>query len=226
MSNLETIQKIQGLIEESNVNEGDYLKMSKFLMESYNKENPDSQIVQPPTKFRNELIEFFKKSNLGPKPDGKGRLQDLRVMKIFFEYGIANLTFLVSLLNVWGYQNKISNNRYDKVVLDNNAREYLFEAIEALKVKKTKLLEQSRESGNTVSITACEKDLEDFENGVIKNKDYLTLVVRYGIAFEEANITLEHQAAYYDNIQAMIDVTRLVNSNYKNQINDLIRATA
>ena len=224
MSKLKTIQKIQELIEESrtNISEGEYLKISNFLMECYNKENPSSE-QQPPAQFRPEIVEFFKKANLGPKPDGTGRLQDLSIMKTFFENGLANLTFLVSLFNIWGYQNKISNKSYDNVVIDDNVREYLFESIEALKVKKIANLKQARESGDATSITGREKDLNDFENGIIKNKDYLTLVVHYKIVPEEVTITREHQMVYNNNIQAMIGITRIVNSKYKSQI-DLLRA--
>jgi hypothetical protein len=50
----ETIQNIQALLEDSNINEGDYLKFSNLLQEVYNK-TPEKELKKIIEEAGNEL---------------------------------------------------------------------------------------------------------------------------------------------------------------------------
>jgi len=205
---IEKINKIPFYVKE------DILNKKKAKKRSGNQEAK----MQPPVQFRSELVEFFKNANLGSY--NGVRLQDCPEMAVFFTSGIANLVFGVSLLNVWGYQNKISSKNYDKVVLDANAKKHLKEAIGVLHNKKKAAVAEHRASGDAVKLAAAEEELKDFDNGVIKNKDYMTLFITYKYDHTDAD-KLAQIAGFESEVKAMIDITKHLNQEYGKQIASL-----
>jgi hypothetical protein len=169
---------------------------------------------QPPSIFTGELVAFFKAADLGTKPDGTGRLQDMPEMAAFFTNGVANLTFGVSLLNVWGYRNKL-NGDHHRVVLDANAKKYLKTAIEKLRLKKTANIAKARESGDAKAIENSERELTRFNDGEIQNKDYMTLFIEYRNAEQPAKETL---LKFSEVVSSMSDVTKARNEHYKTEL--------
>lgn len=169
---------------------------------------------QPPSIFTGELVAFFKAADLGTKPDGTGRLQDMPEMAAFFTNGVANLTFGVSLLNVWGYRNKL-NGDHHRVILDANAKKYLKTAIEKLRLKKTANIAKAEESGDAKAIENAKKELARFNEGEIQNKDYMTLFIEYRNPEQPAKETL---LKFSDVVSSMSDITKARNEHYKAEL--------
>lgn len=170
---------------------------------------------QPPSQFTKELIDFFMHADLGTKPDGTGRLQDMPEMRAFFEQKVANLTFGVSLLNVWGYRNKLTGSDHHRVILDANAKKYLASAIEKLRLKKTTNITKARESGNAKAIENAERELARFNEGEIQNKDYMTLFIEYRAKTQP---TKESLSAFTPFVTEMSEITKARNEHYKEEL--------
>jgi hypothetical protein len=170
---------------------------------------------QPPSIFTSELVNFFMNADLGSKPDGTGRLQDLPEMQHFFKNGVANLTFGVSLLNVWGYRNKLTGTDHHRVILDANAKKHLGTAIEKLRLKKMANIEKARASGNAKAIENAEKELARFNEGEIQNKDYMTLFIEYKNPKQPEK---EKLMAFTEVVSVMSDITKSRNEYYKAQL--------
>jgi hypothetical protein len=170
---------------------------------------------QPPSIFTSDLVNFFTNADLGTKPDGTGRLQDLPEMQHFFKNGVANLTFGVSLLNVWGYRNKLTGTDHHRVILDANAKKNLGVAIEKLRAKKNANIEKARASGDTKAIENAERELARFNEGEIQNKDYMTLFIEYRNPTQPAKDKL---MAFTEVVSVMSDITKSRNEHYKTEL--------
>ena len=170
---------------------------------------------QPPSVFTGELVSFFKAADLGTKPDGTGRLQDMPEMEEFFDKGVANLTFGVSLLNVWGYRNKLTGSDHHRVILDANAKKNLKTAIDKLRVKKTANIAKARESGVAKAIENAERELTRFNEGEIQNKDYMTLFIEYRNATQPPKETL---LQFSEVVSTMSEITKARNEHYKMEL--------
>lgn len=170
---------------------------------------------QPPSVFTPELISFFMNADLGTKPDGTGRLQDLPEMEHFFKNGVANLTFGVSLLNVWGYRNKLTGSDHHRVILDANAKKFLKSAIDKLRAKKTANIAKARESGVAKAIENAERELTRFNDGEIQNKDYMTLFIEYRNPTQPAKDIL---LQYSEKVAEMSEITKARNEHYKEEL--------
>ena len=170
---------------------------------------------QPPSVFTSELISFFTNADLGTKPDGTGRLQDLPEMQHFFKNGVANLTFGVSLLNVWGYRNKLTGTDHHRVILDANAKKFLKSAIEKLRAKKMANIDKARASGNAKTLENAERELTRFNEGEIQNKDYMTLFIEYRNAEQPAKDKL---MAFTEVVATMSEITKSRNEHYKEEL--------
>jgi hypothetical protein len=170
---------------------------------------------QPPSVFTKELVDFFNAADLGTKPDGTGRLQDLPEMQHFFKNGVANLTFGVSLLNVWGYRNKLTGTDHHRVILDANAKKFLKTAIDKLRAKKTANIAKARESGDAKAIENAERELARFNEGEIQNKDYMTLFIEYRNPQQPAKDQL---MAFTEVVATMSEVTKARNEHYKAEL--------
>jgi hypothetical protein len=130
--------------------------------------------AQPPIQYADALRNFFKSADLG-KFEGK-KLQEHPKMKLFFESGVGNLIFGVSLFNVWGNIQKIKNGG-TKIVLDDAARKALSHALEDL--KKTRRAQASNAELTEEKRAAAATDLAALEAGEIQNKDYMGILSFY-----------------------------------------------
>lgn len=207
----EVIEKIRNLPKVWAASE----RAKKAKKSAERRANMTGERQQPPSVFTSELVAFFNNADLGTKPDGTGRLQDLPEMEHFFKKGVANLTFGVSLLNVWGYRNKLTGSDHHRVILDANAKKYLASAIEKLRLKKTANIAKARESGNTKTIENAERELARFNEGEIQNKDYMTLFIEYRNATQPPKDTL---MAFTEVVSNMSEVTKARNEHYKTEL--------
>jgi hypothetical protein len=170
---------------------------------------------QPPQVFTKELVEFFMHADLGTKPDGTGRLQDMSEMQHFFKNGVANLTFGVSLLHVWGYRSKLTGPDHRRIILDENARKNLASAIKKVNAKKISNLEKARASGDAKDIANAEKDLTRFNEGEIQIKDYMILFGEYSNPTQPPK---EQLMAFTEVVSTMSEITKARNQHYRNEL--------
>ena len=168
----------------------------------------------PPTQYRTELVKFFKKADLGKAPDGK-RLQDSPTMKYFFDEAtcVGNLTFGVSLFNVWGNIHKL-NSGSNEIVLDTASQTALAAALTALKARKQAIIADAEVSEEKRA--DARKDLELLESGRLQNKDYMGIWSFYCVpATEESRQKL---SAYRDVVAEMSKVTHDLNGEYRDKL--------
>jgi hypothetical protein len=170
--------------------------------------------VQPPSLYSSSLVNFFKKADLGKGGNGK-RLQDQPEMKFFFENGVANLIFGVSLFNVWGNICKL-NSGSSEVKLDAHAKAALREAIEHLKAKKRAII-----TSNEVDITdkareTAQNDLEALEADKVQNKDYMGIWSFYTDRERSSSTDL---SGYSEVVSNMCEITASLNKGYRDQLN-------
>lgn len=189
----------------------DSIKAAKAAKRAKNQANGSKHRDKPPCRYREELVSFFKNANLGEGTDGSKRLQDQKVMRNFFDHQIGNLTFGVSLMNVWGYMNKLQNNS-TKVTLDANARKYLAEALASLEKSKREALATAQKSGTEKQLKVAETDLTKFQNGEIQNKDYMRILATYRI--HDTPETVQQMKAYEPVVAEMSEITRTLNRTY------------
>lgn len=165
----------------------------------------------PPIQYRTELVEFFKKVDLGKAADGKHDLQKDASLALFFNNGIGNLVFGVSLFNVWGNIQKLKNGG-TKVVLDNHARTTLRESLDYLKTRcRDKLAsattDKERETANA--------DMAALEAGEIQNKDYMCILSFYSVKENKDQLV-----GFTDKVTAMSEMTTALNATYRQRIKD------
>lgn len=165
----------------------------------------------PPIQYRTELVEFFKKADLGTSPNGKQKLQKDSALSLFFESGIGNLVFGVSLFNVWGNIQKLANGG-TKVVMDTHARSSLRDSLEHLKSRcRDKLAaattDKERDTANA--------DLAALEAGEIQNKDYMCILSFYSVKENKDQLT-----PYTEQVTAMSEMTASLNVGYRQRIKD------
>jgi len=187
------------------------IKAAKDAKRAKNQANGSKHRDKPPCRYREELISFFKNANLGEGTDGSKRLQDQKVMRNFFDHQIGNLTFGVSLMNVWGYINKLQSGN-TKVVLDANARKYLAEALASLEKSKREALAVAQKSGTEKQLKVATADMEKFQNGEIQNKDYMRILATYRI--HDTPETVAQMKAYEPVVAEMSEITRTLNRTY------------
>jgi len=168
------------------------------------------QKPQPPYRYTNELVSFFKSVNLGHGTGSHKTLQSDPAMKYFFEHGIGNLTFGVSLFNVWGNIHKITSGS-TKVVLDAKSKAALHGAIEHIKAKKQEELRSETDPKQAATLT---KDLEDLNADEIKNKDYMSILTFY----RDQSVSAADLAQYSEVVSVMSETTKQLNVEYREKI--------
>jgi hypothetical protein len=187
------------------------IKAAKAAKRAKNQANGAKHRDKPPCRYREELISFFKNASLGEGTDGSKRLQEQKVMRNFFDHQIGNLTFGVSLMNVWGYMNKLQSGN-TKVVLDVNARKYLAEALASLEKSKREALAEAQKTGTEKQLKVATTDMEKFQNGEIQNKDYMRILATYRI--HDTPETVLQMKAYEPVVAEMSEITRSLNRTY------------
>ncbi len=179
--------------------------------------------TQTPHQYLSPLIEFFKSSDLGRAADGRTRLQDMPDMQLFFQSGVGNLTFGVSLFNVWGSIYKL-NNKTQEIVLDSASQRALHDALEALKTKKQDNISLARaaisKASNDEERKLAEKALEDAQMDLerlrankIQNKDYMGILSHYRIKENPNDLT-----SFADGVSKMCEITKGRNFEYREMI--------
>lgn len=182
---------------------------------------------QPPCQYASELVEFFNQVDLGKSPDGSRRLQDHPDMAMFFKSGVCNLTFGVSLFNVWGNIYKLRNSSTE-IVLDAASQRALSGALTDLKNKKRAIITHENLSSSDAAVRAeaekaravAEADLARIESNRIHNKDYMSILSFYRIKENPNDLT-----AYTEGVAHMSDITKKLNVEYGTQVKEH-RATA
>ena len=160
-----------------------------------------------PCQFQPALVDFFKSIDLGSGPKGK-RLQDDTDMSIFFKHGIGRLTFGVSLFNVWGNIQKISNGS-NKVSLSDKERAHIRSALEALRDDKRKKI--------AAGVKGAEDDLALLEAGQLQNKDYMTILSFYRVK-DASEETTKKLMDYTEHVNRMSQITKDLNTKYGEQV--------
>lgn len=172
---------------------------------------------KPVHLYTPELVKFFNDADLGTGPDGVKRLQDSPDMAHFFQSGVGNLTFGVSLFNVLGNRHKLVSNT-KKVFLDAKARTALSGALSTLKQKKIEKLNASESEKEREGRT---KDLERLDAGELQNKDYMTILSFYRTKIDENDTkTLETLKAYEGVVADMSKITHDLNDRYGEQLKE------
>lgn len=176
---------------------------------------------QPPCLFRKPLLDFFNAVDLGEYEGQK--LQKHKVMEYFFTYGICNLTFGVSIFNVWGniYKRNTGNT---KVYLDERGRAMLKDALAHLKVKYTEAL--SRDGATELELSKARDDLARLETGELQNKDYMPIFAFYRETAEDKKIPDDKKEAYAPAVVQMSEVTQALNTAYSAERNQRKAAAA
>jgi hypothetical protein len=177
---------------------------------------------QPPCQYGAELVEFFDKVDLGKSPDGSRRLQDHPEMAMFFKSGVCNLTFGVSLFNVWGNIYKLRNGSTE-IVLDATSQRALSGALTELKNKKRSIITHANLSSSDAAIraeaekarTVAEADLARIESNRIHNKDYMSILSFYRIKENPNDLS-----AYTEGVAHMSDITKKLNAEYGAQVKE------
>jgi hypothetical protein len=167
-----------------------------------------TQNPQPPYQFTADLVNFFKSADLGHGSNGVKTLQADSALKLFFESGVGNLTFGVSLFNVWGNIQKLRTGS-TKVVLDARAKSALSSALAALKVRAQ---EKLRDAPSEEKRAAALKDVADLDADEIKNKDYMFILTHYHNK-EAGDLT-----AYSKSVEEMRTITKALNVEYGSRI--------
>jgi len=165
----------------------------------------------PPIQYRTELIKFFEKADLGKTVDGKHKLQSDATLKLFFDSGIGNSMFGVSLFNVWGNIYKLKNGG-TKVVLDGHSRDLLKESLDAL---KTRCRDKITGAESDKARASAEADLVALEAGEIQNKDYMSILSFYSVKDNKDQL-----GPFTDKVQAMSELTTNLNSGYRARIKE------
>ena len=175
---------------------------------------------QAPQQYDRPLVEFFKSANLGRAADGRTRLQDLSEMALFFGSGVGNLTFGVSLFNVWGNIYKLDN-KTQEIVLDSVSQRSLSGALDALKAKKQETIATAQQAMAMASSEeerkAVQKALEDAQldldrlrQNKIHNKDYMGILSFYRIKENPNDLS-----GFVDGVATMSAITKDRNSEYR-----------
>lgn len=166
--------------------------------------------AMPPNQYSAELVNFFKTTNLGKSSTGV-KLQDNPAMSLFFNNGIGNLTFGVSLFNVWGNICKLANvpSGSTEIVLDAHALSALSGAIESLKSTKRAIIVSSEVTEEKRA--SAKKDLETLDAGKLQNKDYMGILRYYCIKGEGSPDLSE----FADAVTGMSEITRGLNKEYR-----------
>jgi len=183
--------------------------------------------AQPPSQYAMELVEFFKKADLGKTLDGSRRLQDHTDMAMFFKSGVGNLTFGVSLFNVWGNIYKLKTNSTE-IVLDSDAQRALSGALEDLKDKKRAIINHADLTSTDATVRAeaekardaAQADLARIEGHRIHNKDYMSILSFYRIKENPNDLS-----GFVEGVAHMSHITKELNAQYGSQVRDA-RATA
>ena len=165
----------------------------------------------PPIQYRSELVDFFKKVDLGKAADGKHKLQDDAALQLFFNNGVGNLVFGVSLFNVWGNIQKLKNGG-TKVVLDNHARVALKESLEAL---KTTCRDKIAAAGSEKERDVATADLAALEAGEIQNKHYMSILSFYSVKDNKDQLV-----GFTDKVTVMSEMTTNLNAGYRQRIKE------
>jgi len=184
---------------------------------------------QPPSMCVEDLVHFFKSADLGQTKDGSRKLQDHPDMALFFNNGVGNLPFGVSLFNVWGNIYKLKNNSVD-IVLDSTAQRALAGALAHLKEKKKAIISspdlhspnaQIREQAEK-DAKAAQIDLDCLTANKIRNKDYM------GIWSFYTNTQMDNKqlVPYTEAVNNMSTITKELNKMYHERIESTRESTA
>jgi hypothetical protein len=165
----------------------------------------------PPIQYRSELVEFFKKADLGKTADGKQKLQDDSTLNLFFTNGVGNSMFGVSLFNVWGNIQKLKNGG-TKVVLDSHARTVLKESLDYL---KTRCRDKIGVAETDKARASAESDLSALEAGEIQNKDYMCILSFYSVKDNKDQLV-----GFTDKVAVMSKMTTGLNAGYRGRIKE------
>lgn len=165
--------------------------------------------TQPPNQFTSDLVNFFRSVDMGAGLGGVKRLQDQPEMALFFNNGVGNLTFGVSIFNVYGNHQKLSSGN-TKVFLDASGKSALSGALDAMKAAKRTQLASTTDEKKREALT---KDLERLETGEIQNKDYMSILSFYSV--KKTGTDLSHFA---DQVAEMRRITGSLNDSYRSQI--------
>jgi len=178
--------------------------------------------AQPPSQYTSDLVNFFNSTDLGKARDGRTRLQDHADMALFFKNGIGNLTFGVSLFNVWGNIYKLRHGTHE-IVLDSAAQRAMSGALHDLMEKKRSIINSPecnspdaviREEALKARATA-QADLERLQAHRIHNKDYMSILSFYRVKNSTADLS-----PYTEAVARMSVMTKELNSDYGSQVRE------
>lgn len=159
---------------------------------------------QPPNQYSKDLVDFFKKADMGG-------LQKNAEMKAFFDHGIGNRTFGVSLFNVYSNIHKLNTGNAE-LVLDAAGAKALSGALNVLKEKaRAVLANPESDAGHR---TRAQHDLELLEANKLQNKDYMTILSHYCDKSSDA----EKLKQYTPHVERMSEITRALRSDYREKL--------
>lgn len=184
--------------------------------------------AQPPSQYAMELVKFFDQVDLGKTADGSRRLQEHPDMAMFFKSGVGNLTFGVSLFNVWGNIHKLRTGSTE-IVLDATSQRALSGALDDLKAKKRSIINHADLTSSDAVIRAdaekaravAEADLARIMDNRIHNKDYMSILSFYRIKENPNDLS-----AYSEGVAHMSEITKKLNAEYGSQVKEHRAATA
>jgi hypothetical protein len=187
--------------------------------------------AQPPSRCSEELVMFFKNADLGTTKDGSRRLQDHPDMSLFFNNGVGNLPFGVSLFNVWGNIYKMKHKSVD-IVLDASAQRALSSALAVIRKKKNDIINSpDLLSSDPYVKAAAEKaaatakvDLEFLDANKIRNKDYMNIWSHYTKPNTPEDV--KTLTPYAESVNNMSAITKDLNKMYRKDIETTRDASA
>jgi hypothetical protein len=130
---------------------------------------------------------------------------------MFFQSGVGNLTFGVSLFNVWGNIYKLKNESTE-IVLDSGCQRTLRDALDALKAKKRADISAAEDEKTRESAKA---DLARIEANRIHNKDYMSILSFYRIKENPNDLT-----GFTEGVVHMSSITKKLNQEYGSQVRE------
>ena len=159
--------------------------------------------AQTPYKFDPILINFFQSLDMGNGPSNV-RFQDEPQCEVYFKEGFARLTSLVSLFNVWSNQYKL-NNKVNFCKLTSEQRSIIATALDHIisKYRKT-------------PTSSSEQDIKDLEEGILKNKDYMSILAFYTIKNEVGSHVIDK--SYEEKVNTMSKLTKETNDNLHSKL--------